>query len=82
MTDGNAMKIDIPEQVAQDLEVADRIVARAIRGVPDGRHINADEVLPFIRAFYVVREKLAETATHLSNQYQRDLEGMSLHESE
>lgn len=82
MTDGNAMKIDIPDQVAQDLEVADRIVERAMRGVPEGRHINADEILPLIRSYYVMRERLAEAAAHLSNQYQRDLDGMSLHESE
>lgn len=82
MTDGDAMKSDIPEHVAQDLEIADRIVERAKRGVPDGRHVNADEVLPLIRAYFVMRERLAEAAAHLSSQYQRDLEGMSLHESE
>lgn len=48
------------EAFADDMAVADRIVERATRGVPNERHIMADEVLPFIRAYVVMRDTAAQ----------------------
>ena len=64
------------EAFADDLEIADRIVYRAKEGVPDGRHINANEVMPFIRAYVLMRDTAARSATFMTELHKRELAGM------
>lgn len=67
------------EAFAPDLEIADRIVERAARGVKQERHIMADETLPFIRAYVLMRSVNQETAKLLADFKQRELDGMAIH---
>jgi len=67
------------EAFAPDLEIADKIVERAARGATQERHIMADETLPFIRAYVVMRSMNEETAKLLSELKQRELDGMAVH---
>jgi hypothetical protein len=68
------------EAFADDLEAADRIVERAKRGVPSGRHIMADEEIPLIRAFVLMRSQLTDAAKFMQELHQRELKGMELGE--
>ena len=69
------------EAFALDLEIADKIVERAARGVKRERHIMADETLPFIRAYVVMRSMNEETAKLLNEFKQRELDGMAVHDA-
>ena len=64
---------------ADDLEIADKILERAARGVPHERHIMASETLPFIRAYALMRSVNEETAKLLAEFKQRELDGMKIH---
>lgn len=68
------------DTIESDLAVADRIVARAVEGVPDGRHIHANEVMPFIRAFVAMRAAAQDAADFMSALKEREMQGMGLHE--
>lgn len=69
------------EAFAPDLEIADRIVERAARGVKRERHIMADETLPFIKAYVLMRSVNQEMAKLLTELKQRELDGMAVHVS-
>lgn len=69
------------EAFAPDLEIADKIVDRAARGVKQERHIMADETLSFIRAYVVMRSMNEETAKLLNEFKQRELDGMAVHDA-
>lgn len=64
--------------MAPDLETADRIVDRAKSGVTDGRHMHANEVMPFIRAYALMRDLAEKSAAFMAEQHQRETAGMSV----
>lgn len=66
------------EAFADDLETADRIVDRAKRGVPAGRHMHANEELPLIRAYVLLRAQLEDAANFMAQQHEREIAGMGL----
>ncbi|WP_439150815.1 hypothetical protein [Sulfitobacter sp.] len=66
------------EAFAPDLEAADRIVERTKRGVPPGREMMADEVLPFIRAYVLMRDLAANSAAFMAELHARELDGMGV----
>ena len=68
------------DSLETDLEIADRIVARALEGVPDGRHIHANEVMPFIRAYVAMRGLAADAGAFMEELKAREMQGMGLHE--
>lgn len=61
---------------ADDLETADRIVGRTKDGVPAGREMMADEVMPFIRAYVLMRSISERAADFMHDLHQRELQGM------
>ena len=63
---------------AGDLEIADSVVDRAKEGVTEGRHIHANEVMPFIRAYALMRDVAEKSAAFMTEQHQRELAGMSV----
>ena len=64
------------EAFSDDLEIADRIVERAKEGAVDGRHINANEVMPFIRAYVLMRNTASRSADFMTELRKRELSGM------
>ena len=66
------------EAFEPDLAVADKIVDRAKDGVTDGRHIHANEVMPFIRAYALMRSVAEKSAAFMAEQHQREIAGMSV----
>ena len=61
-----------------DLITADKIVERVKAGVPAGREMMADEVMPFIRAYVLMRETAAESAAFMAEQHAREMAGMAV----
>ena len=61
-----------------DLATADRIIERAKRGVPAGRHIMANEEMPLIRAYALLRATAEKAAEYMTEQHQREVDGMGL----
>jgi len=66
------------EAFADDLIIADKVLDRAKDGVTDGRHIHANEVMPFIRAYALMRDVAEKSAAFMTEQPQRELAGMSV----
>jgi len=66
------------DALAPDLETADRIVERVKSGVPAGREMMADETIPFIRAYVLMRDLAAKSAAFMVEQHAREIEGMSV----
>lgn len=66
------------EAFKDDLAVADKILERAKEGVPDGRHMHANEVMPFIRAYALMRDVAEKSAAFMTEQHRRELAGMSV----
>lgn len=70
------------EAFADDLETADRIVERVKEGVPAGREMMADEVMPFIRAYVLMRSTAEQSAQFMQDLHRREMVGMATHEDE
>ena len=70
------------EAFAPDLEVADRIVERAKAGVPRGRHIMANEEMPLIKAYVLMRSQMEDAAKFMAALKAREESGMAAHEKE
>ena len=68
------------EAFSDDLAIADTILDRAKEGVTDGRHMHANEVLPFIRAYALMRDIAEKSAAFMTEQHQREMQGMSVGE--
>lgn len=68
------------EAMADDFDTADKIVDRVRNGVPAGREMMADEVMPFIRAYVVMQDTAARAAKFMADLHQRELQGMELGE--
>lgn len=64
------------EAFEADLIMADNIVDRVKRGVPAGREVMADEVLPFIRSYVLLRSQLGDAAKFMAELHKRELQGM------
>lgn len=67
---------------AEDLDIADCVVKRAKDGVPDGRHIHANEVLPMIRAYVLMRDVAARSAEFMQELHARELRGLDVNRDE
>lgn len=66
------------EAMAPEIEVFDRVIERVKRGVPAGREIMANEILPFIRVAVLMRDVAEQSARYMAAQYAREIESMSL----
>lgn len=64
---------------ASDLETADTILDRVKHGVPSGREIMANEVIPFIRAYAIMRDMAEQSAAFMKQMHDRELQGMDIH---
>lgn len=65
---------DIDPQTAEDIAVLDRVLDRVQRGVPKGREINDDEVMPVLRAAYTWRNAACAASSALTDARLRALE--------
>lgn len=65
------------EAFAPDLEVADKIVSRAMKGATKYRHIRSDEEMPLIRAYFIMRDLAQQGASFMAAQKQASLDGMA-----
>jgi len=66
-----------PEQEAV-ATLADEIVARAEAGISPQRLIADGEMLPFIRAYVLLRDTLAMMARHSADQHARTTDYMDI----
>lgn len=63
---------------SDDLEAADRIVDRAKRGVPLGRHIMANEEISLIRAYALMRDAAARSADFMTALHAQQMSAMDV----
>lgn len=66
------------EAFSDDLIIADKILERAKKGVTDGRQMHANEVMPFIRAYALMRDVAEKSAAFMTEQHRREIAGMSV----
>jgi len=65
-----------PDQI-ENLRIADTIIDRAMSGVTRHRLIHDEEELPFVRAYYYLRETLAMMAENAKDDHERITAGMN-----
>lgn len=65
---------------ADDLDAADEIVKRAERGVDPLRLFSVSEIMPFIRAYVLMRNAAQDAASFMADLKAREMQGMSTHE--
>lgn len=68
------------DAMADDLETADRILERAERGVKADRLFHANEILPFLRAYAVMRNTAQDAANFMTAQKAREEASMKTHD--
>ena len=67
------------DAMADDLETADRIIKRAEEGRKIERLFHANEIMPFLRAYVVMRNTAQDAANFMTAQKQREKDAMRLH---
>lgn len=68
----------LSDEDAKALEVADKIVERAMQGHPPLRLWSADQELQFIRAYRLMRRAAEAGAAFIADHQERQLDAMSL----
>jgi hypothetical protein len=68
----------LSDEDVKALEVADKIVERAVQGHPPLRLWSADQELQFIRAYRLMRRAAEASAEFIADHHARQLDAMSL----
>lgn len=68
------------EAFADDIDAADRAVERVKRGVPPCREMSASEVIPILRAYWIMRQGAIAGAAYIADKTEQEMQSMALGE--